>query len=70
MLWRNPIANCATAARNTEAMVETYGIDVAADWQATASEKRDRAPRPVLDALAKKYFDPEGAILVVVIYLR
>ncbi len=27
--------NCATAARNAEAMVETYGIDVAADWQAT-----------------------------------
>ncbi len=28
-------ANCATAARNVEAQVETYGIDVPADWQAT-----------------------------------
>lgn len=28
-------ANCATAARNAEALVETYGIDTAADWQAT-----------------------------------
>jgi UDP-N-acetylmuramate--alanine ligase len=28
-------ANCAAAARNVEATVETYGIDVAADWQAT-----------------------------------
>jgi len=27
--------NCTTAARNAECMVETYGIDVAADWQAT-----------------------------------
>jgi UDP-N-acetylmuramate--alanine ligase len=27
--------NCAAAARNAEAVVETYGIDVAADWQAT-----------------------------------
>jgi UDP-N-acetylmuramate--alanine ligase len=27
--------NCATAARNAEATVETYGIDMAADWQAT-----------------------------------
>jgi len=28
-------SNCAIAARNAEAMVETYGIDTAADWQAT-----------------------------------
>jgi UDP-N-acetylmuramate--alanine ligase len=27
--------NCAVAARNAEAMVETYGIDTPADWQAT-----------------------------------
>ncbi len=27
--------NCAIASRNTEAMVETYGIDIPADWQAT-----------------------------------
>jgi UDP-N-acetylmuramate--alanine ligase len=27
--------NCAKAAKNIEATVETYGIDVAADWQAT-----------------------------------
>ena len=27
--------NCATAAKNIEARVETYGIDTAADWQAT-----------------------------------
>jgi len=27
--------NCATAVKNIEARVETYGIDVAADWQAT-----------------------------------
>jgi len=27
--------NCAIAARNVEASVETYGIDVVADWQAT-----------------------------------
>ena len=28
-------ANCIIAARNAEATVETYGIDVPADWQAT-----------------------------------
>jgi UDP-N-acetylmuramate--alanine ligase len=28
-------ANCARAAENIEATVETYGIDVAADWQAS-----------------------------------
>ena len=28
-------ANCAIAAENIEATVETYGIDVAADWQAS-----------------------------------
>jgi UDP-N-acetylmuramate--alanine ligase len=28
-------SNCAAAARNVEAVVETYGVDVAADWQAT-----------------------------------
>jgi UDP-N-acetylmuramate--alanine ligase len=28
-------ANCATASGNAEATVETYGIDVPADWQAT-----------------------------------
>ncbi len=28
-------ANCATAVKNIEAKVETYGVDVAADWQAT-----------------------------------
>jgi UDP-N-acetylmuramate--alanine ligase len=28
-------ANCAAAARNVDATVETYGIDVPADWQAT-----------------------------------
>jgi len=27
--------NCQRATRNAEAMVETYGIDIAADWQAT-----------------------------------
>jgi UDP-N-acetylmuramate--alanine ligase len=27
--------NCALAAKNIDAKVETYGIDVAADWQAT-----------------------------------
>jgi UDP-N-acetylmuramate--alanine ligase len=27
--------NCAIAAKNIEAMVETYGVDIAADWQAT-----------------------------------
>ncbi len=28
-------ANCAQAVKNVEAQVETYGIDIAADWQAT-----------------------------------
>jgi UDP-N-acetylmuramate--alanine ligase len=28
-------ANCEIAARNAEASVETYGIDISADWQAT-----------------------------------
>jgi UDP-N-acetylmuramate--alanine ligase len=28
-------ANCATAAKNIEAKVETYGVDMPADWQAT-----------------------------------
>jgi predicted Zn-dependent peptidase len=36
------------------------------DWEATSSAKREGALKPELDALAKQYFDPSDAILVVV----
>jgi zinc protease len=36
------------------------------DYEARASEARDAAQKAQLDALAKQFYDPEGAILVVV----
>jgi zinc protease len=36
------------------------------DYQARASQARDEAQRPQLDALAKRYYSPDDAILVVV----
>ncbi|MGH7272008.1 MAG: M16 family metallopeptidase, partial [Polyangiaceae bacterium] len=36
------------------------------DWQATSSAKRENAAKPELDALAKRFYDPTGAIIVVV----
>jgi zinc protease len=36
------------------------------DWEAKASDKRDRAQKPGLDALAKQFYEPADAILVVV----
>jgi zinc protease len=36
------------------------------DWEAKSSAKREGALKPELDALAKQYFDPSDAILVVV----
>lgn len=36
------------------------------DWQAQASQKRDAATKPELDALAKQFYDPGDAIIVVV----
>jgi predicted Zn-dependent peptidase len=41
-------------------------LGLPADWEATSSAKREGALKPELDALAKKYFDPSDAILVVV----
>ncbi len=34
------------------------------DWAAKYSEKRDLADKPLLDALAKRYYDPTNAVLV------
>ncbi|MGD0674772.1 MAG: pitrilysin family protein [Polyangiaceae bacterium] len=36
------------------------------DWEAQASERRDAATKQELDALAKRYYDPSDAIVVVV----
>jgi zinc protease len=36
------------------------------DWEATTSQKRDAAQRADLDALAKQYYDPTNATIVVV----
>ncbi len=36
------------------------------DWEAQASQKRDAAQKPELDALAKRFYDPADAIVVVV----
>jgi zinc protease len=36
------------------------------DWVATSSARREAAQKPELDALAKQYFDPTDAIIVVV----
>jgi zinc protease len=36
------------------------------DWEATSSAKREAAQKPELDALAKQFYDPTDAIIVVV----
>ncbi len=36
------------------------------DWEAKASEKREGANKPELDALARRFYDPTDAIVVVV----
>jgi hypothetical protein len=36
------------------------------DWEARASRERDAATKAQLDALARRYFDPKNAIVVVV----
>jgi zinc protease len=36
------------------------------DWEAQSSQKRDAAQKPELDALAKRFYDPSDAIVVVV----
>jgi zinc protease len=36
------------------------------DYEAKASKARDEADKPLLDRLAKQFYDPDGAILVVV----
>ena len=36
------------------------------DWEATTSQKRDAAQKGDLDALAKQYYDPTDATIVVV----
>ncbi len=41
-------------------------LGLPANWEATTSEKRDAAQKPELDALAKQFYDPAAAILVVV----
>ena len=41
-------------------------LGLPADYQATASLKRDQATKDVLDHLAAEYFDPSRAIVVIV----
>jgi zinc protease len=41
-------------------------LGLPADWQAKSGERRESAQKPELDALAKKFYDPASAILVVV----
>ncbi len=41
-------------------------LGLPAEWQAKSSERRDNAQKPELDELAKKFYDPAAAILVVV----
>ncbi|HXN32182.1 MAG TPA: insulinase family protein, partial [Polyangiaceae bacterium] len=41
-------------------------LGLPADYQARASEARDAADKSLLDRLAKQFYDPAGAILVVV----
>ncbi len=41
-------------------------LGLPADWQAKSSERRESAQKAELDALAKKFYDPSSAILVVV----
>ncbi|HEX4446420.1 MAG TPA: pitrilysin family protein [Polyangiaceae bacterium] len=41
-------------------------LGLPADWEARSSEKREGAQKADLDALAKQFFDPTDAILVVV----
>lgn len=36
------------------------------DWETVSSQRRDAASKAQLDALAKRYYDPAGAIVVVV----
>lgn len=41
-------------------------LGLGADFEARASHARDEAPRSLLDALAKRYYSPDDAVLVVV----
>jgi predicted Zn-dependent peptidase len=41
-------------------------LGLPADYQAKAAQARDAAQKPELDALAKRYYDPADAIVVVV----
>jgi predicted Zn-dependent peptidase len=41
-------------------------LGLPADWQAQASQKRDAAQKAELDALARRFYDPADAIVVVV----
>jgi len=58
------------AYESVEAMAGRLAADqslaLPPDWEAKASDKRDRAQKQELDALAKQFYDPSDAILVVV----
>jgi zinc protease len=41
-------------------------LGLPADWEANASERREAALKPELDSLAKRFYDPTDAVLVVV----
>ncbi len=41
-------------------------LGLPADWEAQSSQKRDAAQKPELDALAKRFYDPSDAVVVVV----
>jgi zinc protease len=41
-------------------------LDLPPDWEATSSAKREGAEKPELDALARQFYDPTDAIIVVV----
>jgi zinc protease len=41
-------------------------LGLPADWASRSSEKREGAQKPELDALAKRFYDPSSAILVIV----
>jgi zinc protease len=63
-------ADLVDVYESVEAMAGHLGADaslgLSPDYEAKASKARDEADKPLLDRLAKQFYDPEGAILVVV----
>jgi predicted Zn-dependent peptidase len=63
-------ADLVDVYESVEAMAGHLGADASLglgpDYEAKAAKVRDEADKPLLDRLAKQFYDPDGAVLVVV----